>query len=44
MSKFKFNNGALVLLSAAGLCFVGFDILGLAVAGAGVFTGAIETK
>ena len=44
MNKFKFNNGALVLVSAAGLCLVGFDVLGLAVAGAGIFTGAIETK
>ncbi len=44
MNKFKLNKGALALLSASGLCLVGFDIVGIAVAGFGVFTGSVEIK
>lgn len=38
------KKGTLFLAAAAGLCFTGFDVIGIIVAGVGVYTGNLEVK
>lgn len=38
------NSGALYLASAAGLCFIGFDIVGIVLVGAGVLHGKVKVE